>query len=340
MRPRFSVLIDTYNHGRFIEQAVVSAVEQDFPAADFEILVVDDGSTDDTPEVVKKFAPRVKLLQKKNGGQASAFNAGFAEAQGEIIALLDGDDWWLQGKLAAVANAFTEHPEVAAVGHGYYRCFEKSGTREIVARSKPIFFDLSTPEAARASCIGCDFFLPTSLSVRKEVFDRVKPIPEVLTICADAPIAAAAMAMRTLVMPDCLSCYRVHATNLYGLATNDTVRMRRRHEIDENVYNVLRPLLLKWGIASECVDALLDPLWIRSSRFRLQTYGGSHLNTFRTEMRFFKYEARRPGAGYLFFKYLVMGPATLLLPPQRFYAARDWYYKKNFGRLRSRIFGT
>ncbi len=72
-----SVLIDTYNHERFIEQAIVSVLEQDFPAADREIIVVDDGSTDRTAEIVRKFEPHVRLLRKENGGQASAFNAGF-----------------------------------------------------------------------------------------------------------------------------------------------------------------------------------------------------------------------------------------------------------------------
>src|ERR1051325_2162678 len=89
-----SVLIDTYNHERFIEQAIVSVLEQDFPASEREILVVDDGSTDGTPEIVKKFEPQVRLLRKKNGGQASAFNAGIPECKGEIVAFLDGDDWW------------------------------------------------------------------------------------------------------------------------------------------------------------------------------------------------------------------------------------------------------
>ena len=89
-----SVLIDTYNHERFIEKAIVSVLEQDFPATEREIIVVDDGSTDGTAEIVRKFEPHLRLLHKENGGQASAFNAGIPECQGEIVAFLDGDDWW------------------------------------------------------------------------------------------------------------------------------------------------------------------------------------------------------------------------------------------------------
>jgi glycosyltransferase involved in cell wall biosynthesis len=88
----FVVLIDTYNHERFIEQTIVSVLEQDFPTADREIIVVDDGSADGTPEIVKKFEPRVRLLRKKNGGQASAFNAGIPQCKGEIVTFLDGGD--------------------------------------------------------------------------------------------------------------------------------------------------------------------------------------------------------------------------------------------------------
>src|ERR1700674_5779016 len=94
-----SVLIDTYNHERFIEQAITSVLEQDFPTAEREIIVVDDGSTDGTPEIVRKFQPRVRLLRKPNGGQASAFNFALPQMQGETIAMLDGDDWWAKQKL-------------------------------------------------------------------------------------------------------------------------------------------------------------------------------------------------------------------------------------------------
>src|ERR1700731_3606272 len=112
MKPAVTVLIDTYNHERFIEEAIVSVLEQDFPACAMEILVVDDGSADRTPEIVRKFAPRVRYLRKENGGQASAFNFGIPQAQGEIVAFLDGDDWWAGGKLSAVVGVFAESPEV------------------------------------------------------------------------------------------------------------------------------------------------------------------------------------------------------------------------------------
>ena len=69
-RPFVSILVDTYNHERFIEKALASVLEQDYPAADREIIVVDDGSTDKTPAIIQKFATQVCAIRKRNGGQA------------------------------------------------------------------------------------------------------------------------------------------------------------------------------------------------------------------------------------------------------------------------------
>ena len=69
-RPYISALIDTYNHERFIAQAIESVLAQDFPASEMEIVVVDDGSTDSTGTIVQNYAPRVRYLRKANGGQA------------------------------------------------------------------------------------------------------------------------------------------------------------------------------------------------------------------------------------------------------------------------------
>src|ERR1700687_5273333 len=85
-RPYVTALIDTYNQGSFIEEAIDSVLAQDFPADQMEILVVDDGSADDTRERMKKYSDRVRYIYKENGGQASALNRGFAESQGEIVA--------------------------------------------------------------------------------------------------------------------------------------------------------------------------------------------------------------------------------------------------------------
>src|SRR5260370_42481676 len=97
--PFFTVLIDAYNYGEYIEEAVESALAQDFPAEQREILVVDDGSTDDTHERLRKYGEAIRYLRKPNGGQAAAFNFSFDHARGESIALLDADEALISAKI-------------------------------------------------------------------------------------------------------------------------------------------------------------------------------------------------------------------------------------------------
>src|SRR6185437_4571218 len=104
--PLISVVITTYNYGRFIEEAIESVLAQEFPSDQLEVVIVDDGSTDGTGERVKKYGSKLRYFYQKNRGQAAALNLGFAEARGEILSLLDADDYFLPGKLARVADVF------------------------------------------------------------------------------------------------------------------------------------------------------------------------------------------------------------------------------------------
>ena len=116
-RPRISAVINAYNYGTYICDAIESVLAQDCPPNEMETLVVDDGSTDDTGERVAKYGDRVRYFRKANGGQASAINLGFNEARGEIIALLDADDLWLPGKIRQVTEAFDRNPNAGLVYH-------------------------------------------------------------------------------------------------------------------------------------------------------------------------------------------------------------------------------
>lgn len=90
--PLVSIIVNNYNYARYLRDAIESALNQTYPRT--EVIVVDDGSTDNSREIIETFASRGKVIPvyKENGGQASAFNAGFARSQGEIIIFLDADD--------------------------------------------------------------------------------------------------------------------------------------------------------------------------------------------------------------------------------------------------------
>jgi glycosyltransferase involved in cell wall biosynthesis len=104
--PEVSVIIPTYNSANYLTQAVDSVLAQTF--RDNEILVVDDGSTDETEDVMRRYNSPVRYIRQKNGGVASARNRGIAESRGRYIAFLDADDTWypikLERQLAALDN--------------------------------------------------------------------------------------------------------------------------------------------------------------------------------------------------------------------------------------------
>ncbi len=108
-----SVVIPTYNRSRIVESAIRSALSQTFK--DYEVIVVDDGSTDGTVEYLESLHLPIKIISKKNGGVASARNAGIKEAQGDYIAFLDSDDSWLPDKLKAQVEYLYANPDTPLV---------------------------------------------------------------------------------------------------------------------------------------------------------------------------------------------------------------------------------
>ncbi|MEA2289723.1 MAG: hypothetical protein QOD55_1720 [Solirubrobacteraceae bacterium] len=124
--PRVSCIVTTYNLARFLGHALDSVLAQSYPAESLEIIVVDDGSTDDTAAVVLPYGDRVRYLRQENGGHASAVNRGLAEATGEFIALLDADDTWPPDKVARQVAFLREHPATGLV-HGDMRLIDEHG---------------------------------------------------------------------------------------------------------------------------------------------------------------------------------------------------------------------
>lgn len=116
MIAKISVVIPTYNYGRFVAEAIESALGQ--TCSPLEVIVVDDGSTDDTETVVRAFGDRVRYIRQENAGVCAARNRGVAESTGELIAFLDADDIWEPEKLERQLARFAEDPEIGLVHCG------------------------------------------------------------------------------------------------------------------------------------------------------------------------------------------------------------------------------
>jgi glycosyltransferase involved in cell wall biosynthesis len=108
--PLVSIIINNYNYDRFLAQAIDSALNQIYP--NVEVIVVDDGSIDNSLDVISNYSDRVTPILKKNGGQSSALNAGFSICKGEIICLLDADDLFLPERVSEIVRLFQLSPNI------------------------------------------------------------------------------------------------------------------------------------------------------------------------------------------------------------------------------------
>lgn len=307
---RVTVLIDTYESGQFIEQAIESVLAQDFPPEQMEVLVVDDGSTDDTAERVRKYGHRVQYLYKANGGQASAMNYGLERALGEIVAFLDGDDYWLPGKLTRIMDEFRKSPETGMVYHGFYWCDSAGGQLRKARVSGSSGFIPASPK----DFLSYDLCHPTStLAFRSSVLQRLLPVPESLVIQADAHLFACVIFLAPVAYIDQpLVAYRVHASNASlgwfagssmsgdgphfqgdsdaearlrrSVATSRAIGEGVREWLEKNGFDPngpdLRPFVMQWSFSARAFEFKLSP----PGRLRLSRYFFDYLRYSRARM--------------------------------------------------------
>jgi glycosyltransferase involved in cell wall biosynthesis len=333
--PIITVLIDTYNHERFIQQALSSVIKQDFSAADMEILVVDDGSTDRTPELVRPFESRVRLIRKENGGQASAFNAGIPESRGEIVAFLDGDDWWAASKLKAVMEAFETNSSVAVVGHGIVEVNDRTGCSSALSPDVTGYFDLRDTNGARTFRNYMCFLGTSRVAIRRSALTNILPIPAGMVVEADEFMSAAAVAFGGgFLLSEPLTFYRLHDQNLFQFQSNDVARLSRKASSLECLAKELRLKLAALGVSGEATALIVEPIEVSVARMRLRLRGGKPWETLRTERADFRLTYREATFGYRAFKNLSL-LLTLLLPPRLYYKLRDLYSEHDLRRFRS-----
>ncbi len=333
--PHVSVLINTYNHEKFIEQSIQSVCEQTFPASEMEIIVVDDGSNDRTPEIIRKFVPRIRYIRKENGGQVSAFNAAIAEARGEIVAFLDGDDYWAPEKIAEVVKAFERNPSAAAVGHAYYEVDAQGLTAATVIPGMN-HLSLENPRVARESYPLCVFLGTSRFAIRRSVLERFLPVPPELPFFDNFLFSQALGISEAILLSQPLCYYRVHANNLWESRAPDERILWIKHRLLSGLLKHLPSRLAALGVPLETIDAYLEGTRPEADRLRLKLEGGKRREAFRVERACFQLAYQNPDFGYRMFNKLVLF-LTLLLPPRAFYRMRDWYAQNQLSRARKML---
>jgi hypothetical protein len=335
-----SVLVDTYNHDRFLSEALDSVLGQEGVNVDeIEIVVVDDGSTDATPDVLAKYGNRVRCLRKDNGGQGSAFNVGIRACRGNLIALLDGDDWWHRRKLSMVVDAFERDRELVAVGHGIYEVDQLAGRTYEVKPDRALDLHLRTREKAGELIRSMAYLGTSRLTARRDVLLSLLDVPEDLIFEADEYLFTLLPACgRVAVLPDCLTYYRIHGGNLYqgsrsaGPAAVPQAKLALKAGIFGCLTATLPRQLLLRGCTREIVDIVMAPAEVMATRLRLQAHGGRRWENFRSEARAAMLAKPRftPMNTLILCATLLL---TILVSPRHFFRLRSDYSGSTLRRL-------
>jgi len=149
--PVASIIIMNYNYADFLSIAISSALSQTYP--NVEVVVVDDGSTDNSRDIINAYGEKIVPVFKKNGGQASALNAGYKVCKGDIICFLDADDLFLPEKVAQVVKTFQKYPEAEWVFNQYVSV----ETKEITDSTLYELFESIQTENSEGEILKIDF---------------------------------------------------------------------------------------------------------------------------------------------------------------------------------------
>ena len=212
--PKVSVIIPLYNREDFIAQAVQSVLDQTYK--NIELIVVDDGSTDSSREVLKKFGGKIRILEHLghvNKGQSAAINLGLRFSEGKYVAILDSDDLFAPEKIQFQIEFLGKNPDIGVVyTNGQAINEEGKFLYQIYDRSHNV------PEGPEAVLLSSWFNVPSNALVERSVFDEVGEFDESMRSAQDHDMAVR-LAETTKIgfLPEVLWSYRKHAVSQSGM---------------------------------------------------------------------------------------------------------------------------
>jgi glycosyltransferase involved in cell wall biosynthesis len=242
MEPKISIIIPTYNRAGLLPQALTSALKQSF--SDFEILILDDASTDDTYQRISSFLedPRVRYIKHpQNIGISANRNYGISIAKGTYIAMLDSDDLWLdESKLSRQSEILDTHPDIGIVGT-YVKIIDKEGkeTGKISTHA--------ADASIRRSMMFRNQFFQSSILMRKETLVDAGNYDEKIPIWEDYELYLRIGKLHQLRnIPEFLTAYRDHDSNISKESEEKSIRTYRiLYKLYKKVYPFAWVLLFK-----------------------------------------------------------------------------------------------
>jgi glycosyltransferase involved in cell wall biosynthesis len=221
--PLVSVIIGNYNYGYFLAEAINSVLQQTY--RHFELIVVDDGSTDNSREVIESYQEQLIAIFQPNSGQGEAFNVALAKAQGEIVCFLDADDYYHPDKLSKIVNGFCTHPQWVQISHGRISV-DRDGS--------PVGSGSKTHNQGDVSQLllrwgRYSMGITSALAYRRKVLEQVLPIPTMRNEAADTYLTAAVPFYGEVgCINEPLMFYRMHGNNLQARTDNIQFLLEQR----------------------------------------------------------------------------------------------------------------
>ena len=255
--PKVSVIIPTYNRAELLKEALNSVFAQTFQ--DYEVIVVDDGSTDNTKDVVSFYRDKVKYYYKTNGGPASARNMGIINSAARYLAFIDSDDLWLPQRLELGVSRLEAKIDTALVFSDM-----KYIVNGVVSDNNTYFkrYLPARGEVLERLCL--QDFIPTSTVIlKKECLCETGYFDEALRVCEDYDLwLRIASRYKVEYIDQPLACYRYHEGNLVKtnrddllLATRDVLcQAKKRWQIGFKSNVNRRIALLSWQIAKNKIS--------------------------------------------------------------------------------------
>ncbi len=250
--PIISVIIPTYNYAHFIGEAIESVLASSFPLNEVEIIVIDDGSTDDTAEKVKVYKDRVKYIAQDNSGKAQATKVGIDSAKGRYIFNLDADDLFMPNKLQEVVDIFEEDRDIVHVAHpamcwnvnndnkGAEQVPETIIGRKILGKDLLSYFYKN----------GIFFGGGSTFAARTEVLNNVE-IPKRVDMFIDEYLVLVTLNQGySFFSEQPLSIWRIHGKNFSNGSMNNSQRLQLYRKIEslESILDNLSFIVLKEDI--------------------------------------------------------------------------------------------
>lgn len=229
-KPLVSIIINNYNYGCFIGSAIDSALAQTYPCT--EIIVVDDGSTDNSQEVILSYGNRIIPVLKENNGQASAFNAGFIVSNGSIICVLDSDDTFIAEKVAEVVEVFRCYKDIGWCFHPLRMV--DTNTNKFIKIDPPSSFSGEIDFRASIKRGRMPLFAPATsgLCFSRLLLEQLLPVPEAEdTAIFDRYLKFAALGLsKGVFLNKDLVVQGIHSNNAFSIGSGGYNSDKQRKE--------------------------------------------------------------------------------------------------------------